>query len=489
MRHAVLRPLAATFVSLLAAGAAAGQERPFLDPEAEEASARSALERWPAQSLLVLRGATLIDGTGAPPRQNATVVVEDGRIVAVGGAEVISPPEGAEVVDLAGRWLLPGFVDAHAPLAGPEGAGRLLAAGITAGRAGTVGAGAAVGAGEPRPRLLSGGAVVEAPGEAAEEAEGVRRAVREAVRRRVSEGAQFLRLSGRLSVEALAAAAIEARRLGVRTVATAGLPGWADAARAGADGVEGLAGPPDDAIRARIRWWAALEPDGELADRVLNGLLARDASVTPLLASLEWSLLCGDSAYAAEALGVGFPAGVRAERMPPAREEATGPPGEGAGNPAVAEAAGRASAPGASGCPPAASDPDLRADAREGLARALRLVGRLHRHDLLLVAGSGPPEAAPPPGAAFHRELELLVEAGLSPVEAIRAATRNGAMALGFLLEAGTVEIGKRADLVALTADPVADVRNARCVAWVLSGDAFYVPSGSACPSGTAPGQ
>src|SRR5207248_3192720 len=66
------------------------------------------------------------------------------------------------------------------------------------------------------------------------------------------------------------------------------------------------------------------------------------------------------------------------------------------------------------------------------------------------------------PGSMTHRELELLVEAGLSPVEVITAATRNGALALRKLDELATIEAGKRADLLLLKANPLEDVRNFR---------------------------
>ena len=58
-------------------------------------------------------GATLIDGTGAAPVPNSIVLVEDGRIIAAAPAASISVPVSAERVDLSGRWLLPGLIDAH----------------------------------------------------------------------------------------------------------------------------------------------------------------------------------------------------------------------------------------------------------------------------------------------------------------------------------------------------------------------------------------
>ena len=62
------------------------------------------------------------------------------------------------------------------------------------------------------------------------------------------------------------------------------------------------------------------------------------------------------------------------------------------------------------------------------------------------------------------------MDAGLSPADVLRIATHNGAEALGLLAEVGTVEVGKRADLVLLTADPLASISNTRRVAWVMQG-------------------
>jgi imidazolonepropionase-like amidohydrolase len=67
-------------------------------------------------------------------------------------------------------------------------------------------------------------------------------------------------------------------------------------------------------------------------------------------------------------------------------------------------------------------------------------------------------------GPSVHLEIEALNRAGLSPMDVIVAATRNGALAMGRLDDFGTVEPGKAADLVILSADPLADVRNIRSV-------------------------
>ncbi|HZE89474.1 MAG TPA: amidohydrolase family protein, partial [Verrucomicrobiae bacterium] len=108
--------------------------------------------------------------------------------------------------------------------------------------------------------------------------------------------------------------------------------------------------------------------------------------------------------------------------------------------------------------------------ARAVWPKVLRLVRMYHDHGVPLLAGSDAPNAWVVPGAGFHRELRLLVEAGFTPLEVLTMATKNGAEALGIGNEVGTVEEGKRADLVVLTADPSSDIRNTRKIEAVYLG-------------------
>ena len=87
--------------------------------------------------------------------------------------------------------------------------------------------------------------------------------------------------------------------------------------------------------------------------------------------------------------------------------------------------------------------------------------------------GMSPGGPVEPPN--IHRELELLVtRAGFEPIEAISAATLNSARAIGIEKTTGTVSVGKAADLVILTADPSADIRNTRAVELVVKGGAIF---------------
>ena len=63
--------------------------------------------------MFALTGVRLVDGTGAPPRADQTIVVERGRIAAVGEASQVSVPKGAEVLDLSGHTVIPGLVGMH----------------------------------------------------------------------------------------------------------------------------------------------------------------------------------------------------------------------------------------------------------------------------------------------------------------------------------------------------------------------------------------
>jgi imidazolonepropionase-like amidohydrolase len=99
---------------------------------------------------------------------------------------------------------------------------------------------------------------------------------------------------------------------------------------------------------------------------------------------------------------------------------------------------------------------------RQDYAMAAANALRMHEAGIPLGIGtdSGPPGRFQ--GLWEHREMELLVEAGLSPLEAIRAATLNGARFLGIQDDFGSIEAGKVADLVILDADPLEDIRNSR---------------------------
>jgi imidazolonepropionase-like amidohydrolase len=89
-------------------------------------------------------------------------------------------------------------------------------------------------------------------------------------------------------------------------------------------------------------------------------------------------------------------------------------------------------------------------------------------------------------GAAVHRELELLVEGGIPPLDAIGMATRNGAVFLGRERDLGTIEEGKLADLVLLDADPTKDIDNVKKIHAVIKAGAVIDRSALEIPANGA---
>jgi imidazolonepropionase-like amidohydrolase len=103
-----------------------------------------------------------------------------------------------------------------------------------------------------------------------------------------------------------------------------------------------------------------------------------------------------------------------------------------------------------------------------------RLVGLMYRAGVPVLAGTDSMNPQCFPGFGLHDELALLVDAGLSPLAALQAATRNAADFMGQLEHRGTIEVGKTADLVLLDKDPLTDINNTRSIqAVVLSGKLY----------------
>jgi len=85
-----------------------------------------------------------------------------------------------------------------------------------------------------------------------------------------------------------------------------------------------------------------------------------------------------------------------------------------------------------------------------------------------VMLGTDTPDSYVFPGFAVHDELQELVKAGLTPAEALKAATWNGAEFLGRTSDSGSVDKGKLADLILLDANPLNDIRNTKRIAAVV---------------------
>ena len=104
--------------------------------------------------------------------------------------------------------------------------------------------------------------------------------------------------------------------------------------------------------------------------------------------------------------------------------------------------------------------------------KLVQFVGLMHEAGIPIVAGTDEM-----PGFTLQRELELYVQAGLTPGESLQTATWNAAKVAGVLEDRGTIAPGKRADLILVDGDPTANIAAIRQVAMVLKGDTVYYPS------------
>ena len=115
--------------------------------------------------------------------------------------------------------------------------------------------------------------------------------------------------------------------------------------------------------------------------------------------------------------------------------------------------------------------PSPHADLNEKVfAKELAVVGALHKAGVPIVAGTDQTV----PGHSLHREIELYVQAGFTPMEAIQAATIVPARVMGLDKELGTVEAGKRADVIILDGNPLESIRNIRKVEFVITNGVMY---------------
>ncbi|MBV8053138.1 MAG: amidohydrolase family protein [Acidobacteriaceae bacterium] len=120
---------------------------------------------------------------------------------------------------------------------------------------------------------------------------------------------------------------------------------------------------------------------------------------------------------------------------------------------------------------------ELQAAGVEAFQKQEKFVGMCNQAGVKIIAGTdGPSIGSLLPGFGLHHELELLVASGLSPLQALRAATSTAAEALGKNDRLGTVEAGKFADMIVLDADPLQDVHNLTKISLLVQGGKTYSP-------------
>jgi imidazolonepropionase-like amidohydrolase len=425
---------------------------------------------------VALVGATLIDGSGGPPLPDAVVVVRARRIESVSARAGFQLPERTTEVDVAGRWIIPGLIDSHVHLTdGKQGVLdwtllRFLAWGVTTVRDAHGGLQTvlelreALNSGaEPGPRMYAAGAEIDGLPTTYADAIGANRPqdARRAVDRLVSAGADFVKVYTRTDPTLLNAVLDEAKTFNLRVTGHLGLTDAITAARGGLAAVEHLSGVPEAASgnpsslyaahhRSFFAGWTAFERawavlDSVALDRVARELARQQVIAVPTLVLHQTFSRLDDPAVLHDPSLVNVPDEARRQWNVPDMVAR-------AGWTAEDFAAFRRSRP----------NQDL------FLRRVVAAGGRI-------AAGTDAANQMLIPGYSLHREMELLVGAGLSPREALLAATRNGALLLG-LDSLGLVAPGKAADLVVLSRDPLADIRNTLAIERVMSRGTLLSP-------------
>ena len=405
------------------------------------------LQQGPA--VTAIRAGTLIDGTGAAPVKNAVILLQGDRITAVGTN--VPVPAGATVVDLSGATVLPGFIDAHVHLAfrtigdgdwqhagltempsqlallGAAHAQQTLEAGFTTVRVvgtahfGDIALRNAINAGWiPGPRIVAAGISFGIRGGHCDETNGLQPEALDhegGIEVGVADGIEEVRNAVRYVIKYGADV--------IKICATGGVLSLTDSA--------GVQQYTEDEMRAIVE--TATQLDRRVAAHA-HGTAGIKAAVRAGVTSIEHgSILDAEAVALMKQRGTWLVptllAGFTVESL---------------------ATAGRLPAPIA--------------------AKALAIAPRMHNSFKMAVDAGVKIALGTDAGVMKHgtnaREFTLMVRWGMSPMQAIVAGTSNGATLLGLERDVGTVAVGKRADIVAVTGDPLQNIQVLEHVDFVM---------------------
>ncbi len=420
---------------------------------------------------LALTHVRVIDGTGAAPQEDQTVVIRDGNIVAMGAAAVTVVPAGAHTIDLTGKSVIPGLVMVHEHLYYPNGPGvygqlgesfsRLyLAGGVTTMRTGGNVNGfmdlnimRLVDAGQkPGPAIDATAPYLNGPNTFVQ-----MRTLKgpEDARRQVQywtdEGATSLKTYMQITRGELAAAIREAHRRRIKVTGHLCSVTYAEAANLGIDNLE-------HGFFAATDFVSGKQPDQCPGQGVgQNTIAALDQHGAPFKALVKTLV---DKGVALTSTLTVF------ETFTPGRPR---PPGLDVLTPQLREQFEQTYA--------------RTAQNKESIyttlfPKGMALERAFAKAGGLLIAGTDPTGGGGViPGFANQRQVELLVEAGFTPLEAISISTLNGAKYLTRDKTVGSLAVGKQADLVVINGNPAAAIGDIRHVETVFKQGIGYDPA------------
>lgn len=422
-------------------------------------------------TVVALTHVRVIDGTGAPARQNQTLIIRDGNIAELGDAAAVAVPAGAQVLDLSGKSVLPGLVMMHEHLYYPTGPGvygnlsesftRLyLAGGVTSMRTGgnmngygELGIARAIDRGEkPGPWIDATAPYLEGAGLGLGQVHELRDAAdaRRMVNFWAEAGATSFKAYMHITRAELGAAVEEAHRRGLKVTGHLCSVTYREAAALGIDNLEHGFFASSDFVPGKTpdvcpgqgagKSAAELDPQGPEVGSLIDDLVRHKVAMTSTLTVFETFV-------------PGQPV----------------PPGLDVLDPALKQQFEERYA--ATQRNTASPFPRLFAG-----DRAMEL--RFSRAGGLLVAGTDPTGGGGViAGYSDQRQVELLVGSGFTPLEAIRICTQNGAIFLGRDARIGSLARGKQADLIVIAGDPSTDISDIRRVEMVFKQGVGYDPA------------
>jgi imidazolonepropionase-like amidohydrolase len=422
---------------------------------------------------LVLRGGILVDVVSAKEIRDSVIVIQGERIEKVGTEGSLPTPEGAQIVEVRGKWIIPGLIDshAHAENAAETPFSLYLANGVTTIRnpGGNItvlrltrerlARGELLG-----PRLFFSGPLLDGMPPVWPEMSllvDTPQRARSAVNFLADQGVDFVKVYNNVKEPELKAIVETAKERGLpvaghiprsMTMTRAIELGMTRLEHIRVTGKEILSAEEAEKIdplplgRREPLLWQQFDLQSEKMRRLIERLVQSKVFLDPTLVVSELTEIPNPDA----------------ERNDPNNQYLS---------PAVVEESVKASQSPLFDLPA-----DLQPVAAEAFRKQQKFVGMCNQAGVRIIAGTdGPGIGSLLPGFGLHRELELLGASGLSPLEALRAATSTAAEALN-QDQLGTIERGKLADLVVLDADPLDGIQNLRKIGLVIARGKTYVP-------------